>query len=241
MKLLGALGIDWKILLIQSLNFLVLFLILKWLFFKPFIAALKRDKKKIEEIHRAREEIQRKREEMEKEEEKIIQEAKKKAREIIQENERITEKEREEMVEKIEKETRAILKRARERARIEAEKIKKEEKEEILKKTKEILKEILSKSFTNQMHRNLVKEIIEKLKRTDFSKVEKKEIVLVRVVSAQPLEKKEKKEISDLLFEKLKNPAIKSEVNPNLIAGIKLIMGEFLIDESLASKIEKAV
>ncbi|RLE06584.1 MAG: hypothetical protein DRJ06_07530, partial [Candidatus Aminicenantes bacterium] len=66
MKLLGALGINWKILLIQALNFLVLFLILKWLFFKPFITALKRDKKKIEEIHRAREEIQRKREEMEK-------------------------------------------------------------------------------------------------------------------------------------------------------------------------------
>jgi len=241
MKLLGALGIDWKILLIQALNFLVLFLILKWLFFKPFIAALKRDKKKIEEIHRAREEIQRKREEMEKEEEKIIQEAKKKAREIIQENERVTEKEREEMVEKIEKETRAILKRARERARIEAEKIKKEEKEEILKKTKEILKEVLSKSFTNQMHRNLVKEIIEKLKRTDFSKVEKEGVVLVRVVSAHPLGKEEKKEISDLLFEKLKNPAVKNEVNPNLIAGIKLIMGEFLIDESLASKIEKAV
>ena len=41
MKLLGALGLDWKILIIQSINFLILFFILEKLFFKPFVQAFK--------------------------------------------------------------------------------------------------------------------------------------------------------------------------------------------------------
>ncbi len=47
MKLLGALGFDFKIFLIQAVNFLLLFLILKRLFFRPFIKVLRTEKNNI--------------------------------------------------------------------------------------------------------------------------------------------------------------------------------------------------
>ncbi len=46
MRLLGAIGFDWQIFLIQAVNFLVLFLVLNRLFFKPFIKALREEKAK---------------------------------------------------------------------------------------------------------------------------------------------------------------------------------------------------
>lgn len=58
MKLLGALGIDWKIMIIQAINFLVLFLILERMFFRPFIKTIKDEKIKEEEIENSKKQIE---------------------------------------------------------------------------------------------------------------------------------------------------------------------------------------
>lgn len=241
MKLLGALGIDWKIFLIQAVNFLILFLILKWLFFRPFIEALRKEKKKIEEIKNGKEEIQRRKEEMQKREEEIIQKAKEKTKQIIEEGEEISEREKERIVDRTEREVRQILKEAQEKAKVEVGKIREREKERVLIKAKEALSKALSASFTKELHKKFLREVVSELKELNFEKISKKKIVQVIVISAFPLTKDEEKDISDFLFLKLKNPAFQKKLDPELIAGIKLLIDEFLIDGSLKSRIEKAI
>ncbi len=85
MKVLGALGIDFKTLLIQALNFLVLFLILKWLFFKPFIRALKKEKKATDQLKKSQEEMIRQKENWQKEREKALLKARAKVEAILAE------------------------------------------------------------------------------------------------------------------------------------------------------------
>ena len=241
MKLLGALGIDWKTFLIQAGNFLVLFLILKWLFFDSFIKAIKKEKEKAERISRGERDLQKKKEEIEKQEEEIIRRARKRAEEIIMENEKVTEKERENILQKMEAETREVLKEARKRAEAEVEKMKRREEEEIIERTKDILKDVLSRSFSQRLHQEYTRETIDKLERLDFGNLGEKEIITVSVASAYPLDRKYKKRISDFLFSKLKNPVLKESLDRGLIAGIKITMGDFIIDGSLREKIKRAI
>jgi F-type H+-transporting ATPase subunit b len=241
MEFLGKLGIDFKLLIAQIINFLVLLWLLKILLYKPILRKLKERAKKAEEIAKGEKEIQRKKEEIQKKEEEIIQKAKEKTKQILEEGEEISKKEKERILKRAEEEVREILKNAREKAEVEVEKMKAKEKEEILKKAKETLEKVLSESFSRALHQKYLKEVIEELEKLDFKKIEEKEIVQVLVVSAFPLRKEEEKEISDFLFSKLKNLHFQEKVDPNLLAGIKISLNGFLIDGSLKRKIEKAL
>jgi len=238
MKLLGALGIDWKIFLIQTLNFLALFFILKWVFFDKFIAALKKEEKKEKDIKEGKQDIQRKKAEMKKMEEQIVQRAKEKAKDIIEENKEISEEEGKKMLEKTEREMRGILKGAREQGEKEIDIMKEKEKGEMLEKTKEVIEKILPRFFTKELHIRFIKETIEKLKKVNLSKIKEQKITSVTVISAFPLTKEEKKMLSQFFFKKLKNSSFQEKVDPRLIAGIKVILDDFVIDGSLKAKVE---
>lgn len=243
MRLLGALGIDWKIFLIQCVNFLVLVLILKKLFFKKFIAALREEKKKEERIKNGEIELQREKQEMERREKEIIKKAKEKTKQIIEEGEEVSEKEKERIMNRTEEEVAVILKEARIRAKEEVKKMKEEEKREMLIMVKNVVKRVLSRSFTKKLHKAFIDETIGELKNLDFNKIKGKEITQIIAISAFPLEKEEKKEISDFLFSKLKNPVFKEKVDPGLIAGMRILIDEslFLVDGSMESRIDKII
>lgn len=241
MNFLGKIGIDWKSFLIQTINFLVLFLILKKFFFKPFIKALKEEKEKEDKIKRADLKIKKKKELMAKKEQEILEKIRKKSREIIAESEKMGEKEKEKILQRAEKEVQNILKEARERTELELIQMKNKEKEEILKRTKDVLNKILSKTFYKDLQKKYIENAISDLKKLDFSKVEKANIQMVVVISAFPLNRKEKKLISDFLFNKIKNSVFQEKIDRNLIAGIKIVMDGFLIDHSLKREIEEQI
>jgi len=241
MELLGKLGIDLKLLLAQIINFLVLLWLLRLVLYKPLVKKLEERTKKAKEIEDGLRDLQRRKEEMKKKEEEMIRETKEKTRRIIAESKEISEEERERILERAEEEMREILKKAREKAELEVEMIRKREEEELLEKAKEILQRVLSKSFTKDLHRKYIDKTIEKLYQLDFSDLKGKEITSVVVVSAYPLNKKEEKQISDFLFKKLRNPTFQEKIDPDLIAGIKVIIDEISIDGSLSGKIKKAI
>ena len=240
MKLLGALGLDWKVFLIQVLNFLILLFLLKWLFFDKFITALKNDKKKAEEIEQGKKEIQRKKEEILKEQERITKETKEKTKQILEEGKEISYEEKERILKRTEEEVSGILEEAKERAKVESEEIKSKEKIEIKNKAKKAIKRVLSSSIFKKLHQGYVDEVINELKKADIEKI-KEEVISVTVVSAFPLKKYEKKKLADFLFSKLKNPRFQEKIDKDLIAGIKIFIGDFLIDGSLERKIEEAM
>ncbi len=241
MKFLGKLGIDFKLLFAQIINFLVLLWLLQQILYKPIIKNLEERTRKAKKIEEGEREIQRKKEEMEKKEEEIIQAAKRKTKQIIEEGKEISEKEKERVLKRVGEEVGEILKKARERAKFEVEKIKSKEEEKILEKTDSVLEEVLSRAFSRELHRKYIDETIEEMKKVDFGKVKNKEIISVLVVSAYPLSQKEEKQISNFLFSKLKNPHFEEKTDSSLIAGIKVEINGFLIDGSLKGKIKKAI
>lgn len=115
MKILGSLGIDWKMFLIQALNFLILFLILKWLFFKHFVAALKKEKVKAEEIQKGKDLIEKQKLTLQETKEKEMSEAKKRAREIIKEAENMAKEIKKRVREETEQEKQAVIKQIKSR------------------------------------------------------------------------------------------------------------------------------
>jgi F-type H+-transporting ATPase subunit b len=241
MELLGKLGIDFKLLIAQIINFLVLLWLLKIFLYGPLVRVLERRSNKAREIEEGDRDIQRKKEEMEKKEEEIIQQTKEKTRQIIEEGREISREEKERVLRRAEEETREIVRKTREKAEMEAERIKADEKEEILKNTKRILGDVLSKSFSKELHRKYIEETMDSLKKVDFKKIARREVISVTVVSAYPLSKQEEKKISSLLFRRLKNPAFQEKVDSDLLAGIKVVVDGFSIDGSLKEKIRKLI
>lgn len=241
MQLLGKLGIDWKILLAQIINFLILLWFLGKFLYKPILKNLEERAKRAKKIKEKEKEVQREKAEAQKREEEIVRKAKEKTKQIIEEGKEISKKEKERIINRAEEEVRQILKEARARAEVEVEKIKEAEKKEVLKKTEEVVKKALSASFTKELHEKFLKETMEELEKLDFNKISRREVIQVLVISAFPLSKEAEKTIADFLFSKLKNPAFQEKVDPELIAGIKVSMDGFLVDGSLKAKIEKAV
>jgi F-type H+-transporting ATPase subunit b len=243
MEFLGKIGIDYKLLIAQIINFLVLLWLLKILLYKPILKRLEERVKKLKEIEEGEREIKRKKIQTQQETEKMIQKARERTRKILEESKEISEKEKERILKRAEAEVREILKEAKEKAEVEIEKLKEKEKEIIKQKTKEIIKEVLSLAFTRELHQKYLREVIEELKGLNFKKLQDRDIVLVETIFAFPPTEKVEREIRDFLFSKLKNPVFKTRVDPELIAGMKISIeqGLFLIDGSLKGKIEKVL
>ena len=241
MEFLGKLGIDIKLLIAQIINFLVLLWLLNRFLYKPLLKKLKERADKIKKVEEEQREIQRKKQEIEKSEETIIQQAKDKTREIIEEGRKISNEEKNRILGRAEEEMRRILKNARERAGLEVKQIKEKEAEYILRKSREILGNIFTSSFSKELHKKFVGEAIEKLLKLDFKKIRAEKISKITIVSAIPLSDDNQKKIKSLFLKKLGNITLQEKVDPNLISGIKIYIGSFLIDGSLNGEIKKAI
>lgn len=241
MEFLGKLGIDTHLLLAQIVNFLILLWFLDKFLYRAILKRLKERRDKIKAIEEKEKEIERKKLEIEKQQKEIIQKAKEKTREILEESEEVSQKEKERIIKRAEEEVKLILEEARKKAALEVEKIKGREKNLIRERAASVLKEVLSQSITKSLHQKLFQESLDELKKLDFKKIREKGIIQVLVVTAFPMSKKEERIISQFLFSKLKNPAFQEKVDPNLLGGVKIVLGDFLIDNTLLAKIEKAI
>ncbi len=87
MEILAKLGIDWKLLIAQAVNFLILLLVLKRYAYKPILKALETRTKKIEQGLKDAEVSQTKLQGVIEEEKKILAAAREEARSILVEAE----------------------------------------------------------------------------------------------------------------------------------------------------------
>ena len=266
MKLLGALGLDWKILIIQAFNFLILFFILKELFFKPFIKALKEEKEKTERLKKMEEEISQEKENWQKEREKELAEARAKVEKIISEAENINRTDREKMkeeeireeketIERIRRQSQAILAEYRENL----EKNYREKVEQSLLKIfdrtlsretkiriqdnfwQEFIKEIKKISLPETVEISLKEKIARdsKLKLAKGKKKQPKKIPVI-ISSAYPLKKYQENVILDIFEDKIpkKNFVLEKRIRESLIAGFRLEIGGRLVEENLEEKLK---
>lgn len=148
-----SLGLDFKILIAQIINFGLLLFILKRVLYKPVIDLLDQRRKKIEETL----------ENSKKAEERLIQ-IEEKQKEILQQAQQRAENEREEMLKLTRLEKQRILQEARDSAAKEAEKgilrIKESEAEATLRIKARVSKKVVDELVKKLTHHPLLDELL---------------------------------------------------------------------------------
>lgn len=152
-----ALGIDFKLILAQIFNFVVLLVILKKFLYKPLLKMLDERKKKIEEGLLNAEKIKKELEEIEKRKQKILADSQKEAVALFLEQKKLAQKEKEAMIEEARIKAGEEIKKGLVLAKEEMAKARLELKKEALVIAQEMTKKIFSKLSNEDLHR-LIKD-----------------------------------------------------------------------------------
>ncbi len=110
--LLASFGINWKLLIIQAINFGFLLVVLTYLLYKPILRILDERRSKIEQGVKSAEEADLKLARAEKDAREMVAEASIKADEIIKKSKRTAEVEREKIIEEANERSEKIKKDA---------------------------------------------------------------------------------------------------------------------------------
>ncbi|HDO23823.1 MAG TPA: hypothetical protein ENG99_01245 [bacterium] len=213
MEILGNLGIDWKLLIAQIINFGLLLWLLSKFLYKPIVKRIEKDEGELMEAREQKKELDAKVESFEQRRKKEIGETRSRAREIIKEAEKIAEEIKRETREKAEKESTAIISQSKKRLGS----LKLAIEKEISSRVREKIGGSFQKSFTEALSVSLQKksqnvfwdDFIEKIGQLELGKP--KETDLADAMEKFNLMAKEKgkkrqelkKELEEILYEKL--------------------------------------
>lgn len=230
-----------KLIFLQIFAIIIIIFILRSLFQTHLTVALKKlkqlqEKNMIKESQ-LREELER----AQKEKESEIQKGKEEAVRIIEEARRTGEIIKRNFEDQAHQENEKILQEGKENM--------KHFKKELIDKTQaqtidvslKLIKYILTTQVQERVHQELVGEIIEDIEDIEKNKFSIKENK-VNVVTSYPLEQKDRDRLKNILLDKLDcSIEMREEVNPEIIGGIIVEIGPFVIDGSLKNKLQKAI
>lgn len=230
-----------QLLVIQIGTFIVLLIVLRLLFYRHLNSALRRLRELQEEAlikeSQVKEELQRAKEERAVE----VQKGKDQARGLIEAAKKETEVLRTKVGEQAKLEREDIISYGKE----ELEKLKQELLSNIrtraVKLSVEMIKYTLTEKGMENLQHQLMEELIaeiEKLEKEKFSvKTDK-----VAVSANFSLTEAERAHLKNVLSAKLGYPVVlKEKIDPEIISGFIIQMGEFVIDASLKNKLHKAI
>ncbi len=158
MELLQKLGIDWRLLVAQLINFLILFFVLYKFLYKPVINFLENRREKIEKGLRDAEKIG---EELEKTKElhdREIKKAKQEAMAIVEEAQRVAEASGQEIKTKTKAEVEKLITAAKNQIIQEKDKMMVEVKKEAAILVLAVAEKVVGKSFDGKMQQKLIEE-----------------------------------------------------------------------------------
>lgn len=238
MDFFGKIGIDFKLLIAQLINFGILVLILKKFVFSPLLREIEKEKEKEKALEENLRKIQEKKEEIEIEKREIIKKAQREAKKLIEETRKIAQKIKEKAQKEGEKIEREIIERANLSASFQKEIIKEEIKKEMEKKVKERLSYEIKNLFSER--KKLILDVFfaklkESLEKISFEEIllpkndkKRKKTTKVGVLFEYFPEIKDSQvlEIRDLIAKKLEiSPdliEVKKRENPDLLFGFYL-------------------
>lgn len=242
MEALQGLGINPAFLLSQIVNFLILFAGLYFLLWKPILKMLDQRKERIqqglEDAERAKEE-----------KERAEAEFNKRLEEAAQERERIIARAREEaqgerkaIVAEAEQEAERVLVGAREEARSEGERILEELRGQVALLALAAANRLIGEALDEERQRRLVDEFFTGISAGRVQIIDEAELAVgeakARVTSALPLSAKEKATLASNLAAQLgAEPEVEFDVDPAILGGLVLKVGDRVIDGSVAGKL----
>jgi F-type H+-transporting ATPase subunit b len=246
LEALGALGVNVPFLLSQIVNFLILFLALRFLLWKPMLKMLNERKQRIAQGLEDAEQARKDRERAQAEYEERIKQA---------------EQEREEILARAAEEGEGARAETLAQARAQAEQIVAEGKETVEQERQQMLAELRSQvaalsiaaankligeALDEQRQRRLIDEFFSGIKAGRVVVLEEQEIEQAKagaltalVTSALPLTEDEQKVVTSGLAEELGQvPAIEFKVDPAILGGLVLKVGDKVIDGSVGGRLE---
>jgi F-type H+-transporting ATPase subunit b len=155
MDILQSLGIDWKLLLAQIINFLVILFLLKKFAYKPFLKKniIKQGIKKSEKAEKMLQTIKVQRD-------KILTNAQKKAQQLFKQNEKRGEEKAIQIIECAHKEKEGILATAVQQGKMEAEKMQKDHKQGMLHLSLGLTEKILRQKIDYKKDEQIINEFL---------------------------------------------------------------------------------
>ena len=160
-----GLGIDWKILLGQIINFAILLYLLKRFVYKPFLSLLEQRRNKIEQGIKKSEGIEERINEIKKSKEKILANAREKAVQIVKAGEKREKEQSEQIIFQGEKEKEKIIKEAIDEAARKKQEAKGEIEKETVKAGLMLAQEILKEKLDSEKDKNLIERFLMKFQK----------------------------------------------------------------------------
>lgn len=164
-ELLAKLGVEWKLLLAQIVNFVILLFLLKKFLYKPVINLMNNRRQKIieglEKARRGEEEFQKIQELRERELVKIQKEAEV----IIAKAKEVGDKKQQEILKEVKEKTKKIIEEAKGMIEIEKEKMLKEVRQDIADLVVTATGKILEEKMDRGREKKLISEVVDKLER----------------------------------------------------------------------------
>lgn len=163
MELLTKLGIDWKLLLAQSINFLIVLAVLYKFLYKPLLKFLDERKNRIESSLIEAKRIESELKDMQQKREETEREARRQAQEIIVVAEKEAENRRQEVIAKMKQEAQVALEEAKQRFESEKEEAIRSLRKESASMITLALTKIIGKLPAGEVDKKLISEAMEEV------------------------------------------------------------------------------
>lgn len=163
-SLISTFHIDWKLIIAQAVNFIIVLVVLKKFAYGPIVSVLEKRTKSIEDGLRNAEEAQKKLEESEVKKEEVIAEARKKSQEIIVAAEEQGKKLRDELKLASEQEAEKIIASAKSKIDADRDAMMREIKSQAAELITIAVEKVLDKKLNKEADSELIKTAIEEHK-----------------------------------------------------------------------------
>ena len=162
-EIFEKLGLDYKLIIAQIVNFVLLLIILQRLAYKPVLKMLKDRTEKIEKSLRQAKKIEEELKNTEETKLAEIKKAKKESQEIIKEAYETSEKRSQESIERTKIKTQEIVEKAKQEIKAEKESSIQEAKKEISDISIQIAQKIIGKNIDKNKQKDLVDDVLKKV------------------------------------------------------------------------------
>ncbi len=164
MEILNEFGVEWKLLIAQIINFLILLFILKKILYKPILGMLDERKNKIAESMKNAEDIEKRLEKIESEREKTIKKASDEAMQMLEDATKTSSLIIEEARAKAEEDMKTIVEKAHSQIASDRDKMREEIREELANLVATAMTAVYSKKLTKLDQEEIVKSTLKQMK-----------------------------------------------------------------------------
>ncbi len=162
---MDKIGIDFKLISAQIVNFLILFLLLRWLIYTPIMKMLEERKKKIDDSIKLAEKTKKDQEEIAGKIQTELAKARKEAQEILESGKTEAEKAKEEIKATAEKEAKYMISKAEDRIKSQKEEMIQDIKKETVTLVIATAEKIIGKKISSDEEKKLIRDALEETSR----------------------------------------------------------------------------